>query len=132
MSRAAAIGFAAIVGAALFLAWQARDRGPLVAEADNTSLLEAIGTEIKAGNAALTPTKTPYLTSTPTRTPKPATETPQPTYGPDATQEVGWYVVPAWTETPVQALTVEAVGLPQCAEVTPRPYADQPCRVDEP
>lgn len=98
-----------------------------VKEEDNTSLLEAIGTEIKAGNAHQTPTTTPYLTSTPTRTPKPATSTPLPTYGPHATQEAGIYVVPAWTETAVPALTVNAMGPPPCETVTAIAYAQQEC-----
>lgn len=130
MSRAAAIGFAAIVGAALFLGYQARNRGPVVVDADETTaLLEGMATNQAAELTAIAPTETVYVTSTPTRTPKPPTSTPHPTYGPDASP--GLWIVPAWTETSIVPMTVEAVGLPQCADVTPRPYADQPCRVDE-
>ena len=127
----AALAFGAILGCVFIVVWRLAEPRQLVTEAEsNRDVLETQVALDRDLLTAIAPTETAYATSTPTRTPKPATSTPQPTYGPDASP--GWYMVPAWTETPFPAMTVEAVGLPQCAEVTPRPYADQPCRVEEP
>ena len=74
----------------------------------------------------LTPTATAYVSPTPSVTPKPPTETPLPTYYPEASP--GIRMVPQWTEVPPAAEEVNA-ELPPCATVTPRPYVDTNCEV---
>ena len=128
MSRyLAPLGFAAIIGCVALVAYRVAQPSRMVIEADNRDVLETIAAGVSAQTDALTPTKTPYLTSTPTATPYPPTETPLPTW--DAQASPGVYIVANWTETPVVASTTEPRALPPCATVTPMPYADVVCGV---
>lgn len=128
MSRASSAGFVGILLVAAYLGYQSRQRVHMATDgSSNRDLLAGIATEIKAHSLALTPTKTPYTSPTPTKTPRPATETPHPTY---AGQDVpGLYIVLPATEPVPVAMTVEAVGIPMCRDVTPSQYVVQPCEV---
>jgi hypothetical protein len=128
--RLAAAAFISIIAGVVLVVCLNGPRRQLVTEAETSDLAATTAAGVAALAEALTPTRTPYLTSTATRTPKPATQTPQPTYGPEASP--GWYVVPAWTEVPPVASTVKSDDQPFCRVVTAEPYADQPCRVGAP
>ncbi len=127
MSRLASIAIIAIIAVAGLIAYRVSEPQQLVTEADNRDLLVGMATGQAVELTAIAPTATAYKTMTPTRTPKPATETPRPTYGPVASP--GRYVVPAYTPTMPAALTVEPDTLPPCDAVTPKAYADQLCEV---
>ena len=126
MSRLAAAGFFAIIGCVGLVAYRVAEPSHLYVEQDNRDVLETIAAGSAAMADALTPTKTPYMSPTPTGTPKPATNTPLPTYYPEASP--GIRMVPQWTEVPPAAEEVNA-ELPPCATVTPRPYVDTNCEV---
>lgn len=129
MSRTSYAVLACIFALVAFLGYQAGQPRTLVTEAEgDTALLQGIATNESAQVTALAPTATRYVTSTPTRTPKPATETPRATYG-AASPVAGIYLVPAWTETPANKGTVEPETLPPCVTVTPEQYSDTYCEV---
>jgi hypothetical protein len=126
MNRLAAAAFVSLMAVVGLVAWRVAEPRQLVTESDNRDLWETIAAGEAAQAAALTPTPTIYYTPTSTRTPKPATHTPQPTYAPDVPP--GYYVVPKWTEVPVVAATSDT-GMKPCTEITPDEYTDQSCEV---
>jgi hypothetical protein len=126
MNRLAAAAFVSLMAVVGLVAWRVAEPRAIVTESDNRDLWETIAAGEAAQAAALTPTPTVYYTPTSTRTPKPATHTPYPTYASDVPP--GYYVVPRWTEVPVVAATTD-VGMMPCTEVTPDEYTDQSCEV---
>jgi hypothetical protein len=126
VNRLAAACFLAIPLTVVAAVWLLRPSPDPQTGADNRDLWETIAAGEAAQAAALTPTPTVYYTPTSTRTPKPATHTPYPTYASDVPP--GYYVVPKWTEVPVVAATTDA-GMMPCTEVTPDEYTDQSCEV---
>lgn len=128
MSRLATTGFIAIVAVAGLIAYRVAEPAQLVSESDNRDLLAGIATDTSANLTAQVPTETPIPTARPTNTPKPPTATPDPTYVGQASPPSGYYVVPAWTETPPVAVTSE-LQIPPCITVTPTKFAAQGCNV---
>jgi hypothetical protein len=126
VNRVAAAAFVSLMAVVGLVAWRVAEPRAIVTESDNRDLWETIAAGEAAQAAALTPTPTVYYTPTATRTPKPATHTPYPTYAADVPP--GYYVVPKWTEVPVVAATTDA-GMMPCTEVTPDEYTDQSCEV---
>ena len=127
MSRLAAAGFVALTVAIGMVAYRIAQPSHLYVEANNRDLLETMAAGMQAQADALTPTKTPYHSPTATKTPRPHTSTPLPTYAADASP--GVYVVPMWTPIPPVASTQDAGTLPPCRTVTPHPYEDIACGV---
>ena len=129
MKHLAPLGFLAIPVAVVLLVWQLAPQHPLVTEADNRDLLAGMATGQALQLTAIAATPTPYHSPTPRPTEKPPTETPLPTW--HAGQATpGVYAVPAWTEVPAAAETVNA-GLLPCVEVTPDQWKPVNCEVTE-
>jgi hypothetical protein len=129
MSRLAAAAFIAFPLAVVAVVWVLwpQSIATETQATNDTGLQAGIATNTSAMVTALAPTVTPYLTSTPTRTPKPATSTPHATYGPKS--QPGVYLVPAWTPTSTSKGTVEAAELVPCVTVTPDQYQNIDCEV---
>lgn len=126
MSRLVYLPLSVIGLAALVVVYRLAEPSHLYVEADNRDILQGMATNQAAELTASAPTTTPYVSPTPTRTPRPATETPLPTWYPDASP--GVRMVPRWTETPPVVDEID-VGLPACSTVTPMPYVDTACEV---
>jgi hypothetical protein len=126
VSRLAAAGFIAIMSVVALVAYRIEGPRQLVTEADD-QYEQTIAAGVAAQAAALTPTATPYVSPTPTKTPKPPTATAYPTYAAEASP--GFYLVPKWTEVPVNTGTIEA-GMAPCIAITPNEYTDLYCEVE--
>lgn len=127
-SYLAPLGFAGILAVTGLVVYRVAVPSHLYVEQDNRDLLAGMATNQALALTAAAPTKTPYIAPTPTRTPRPPTSTPLPTWYPEAAP--GLRIVPAWTETPPVVNEID-VGLPACDTVTPRPYEDTACEVRE-
>jgi hypothetical protein len=109
------------------IAYQAGQPRTLVTEAEGSqSLWEGMATNQSAELTAFAGVLPRYPTLTPTKTPRPATATREPTFAGQDAQ--GYYVVPKWTEVPPPAAT-SVLELPPCATVTPVKFADIACEV---
>jgi hypothetical protein len=126
MNRLAAAAFVSLMAVVALVAYRVAEPRAIVT-GDNRDLWETIAAGEAAQAAALTPTAPPYVSPTPTKTPKPATHTPYPTYAAEASP--GFYLVPKWTEVPVNTGTIEA-GMAPCIAITPNEYTDLYCEVE--
>lgn len=120
MSRAATAGFGAIYVAGLalvigYFVYLATGANKLYVEHDTSAIQYAIGTEVKAANARLTPTATVYKSPTPTPTDSPPTETPRATYGAQTTPGLYMYEPPQIPPTPYE------VDWPLCEDLAASP-----------